>query len=50
MSVLKIGISIFGQLGKENTDLPIFNLVCTLHIVDIHADLVIDMWGKFRAV
>ncbi len=43
-------VSIIGHLRKENTNLPIFNLVCALHIVDVHADLVIDVWGKFSAV
>lgn len=41
-------ISIIGQLRKAN--LPIFNLVCAFHVVDIHADFVIDVWWKFQGV
>lgn len=45
-----MGLSIIEQLSEESTDLPIFNLVCAFHVINVHADLVVDVGWKFRAV
>lgn len=34
----------------DNRHLPVFNLICPLHIIDVHADLVVDVGRQVGAV
>lgn len=32
------------------SSLRIFDLVCPLHVVDVHTDLVLELWGEIGGV